>query len=75
MKIRKKNGEEFSDEVTFPKGHYYNPMTVDDVNAKFDDACDTVVEPSLRDEIRSAWWNFEEAPDLSALIGLLANYS
>jgi 2-methylcitrate dehydratase len=72
--LRKKSGEELREDVTFPKGHYYNPMTVEDINDKLDDACHGVISDAQKEEIRTAWWEFEKAPDLAGLIGTLARF-
>ena len=74
VKLRKKSGEELNEDVTFPKGHYYNPMTVEDIDAKFDDACDGVISDAQKEEIRDGWWGFDQAQNLSDLIGTLAKF-
>jgi 2-methylcitrate dehydratase len=74
VRLRKTSGEELDEDVTFPKGHYYNPMTVDDINAKFDDASDGVIGEAHKDEIRAAWWAFEDAPSVEALVATIATY-
>ena len=74
VRLRKRSGEELNEDVTFPKGHYYNPMTVEDIDAKLDDACDGVVSDAQKEEIRAAWWGFDTSSDLRELIGTLATY-
>ncbi len=75
VRLRKKSGEELNEDVTFPKGHYYNPMTVADIDAKFNDACDGVVSDAQREEIRTAWWGFDKGSNLAEPIATLARYS
>jgi 2-methylcitrate dehydratase len=74
VSIRKKTGEEFHEDVTFPKGHMKNPMTVEDINAKLDDACTGVIDDEHKEEIRTAWWNFEKAASVADVIGTLRNF-
>jgi 2-methylcitrate dehydratase len=74
VKLRKRSGEELNEDVTFPKGHYYNPMTVEDIDAKLDDACDGVVSDAHKEEIRAAWWGFDTSSNLRELIGTLATF-
>jgi 2-methylcitrate dehydratase len=66
--IKKKNGEELREDVTFPKGHYNNPMTIDDINAKFADAAQGIIDADTRNAISTAWWNFDKAESLTDLI-------
>jgi 2-methylcitrate dehydratase len=68
VRIQKKNGEELREDVTFPKGHYNNPMTVDDINAKFADAATGVIGDDTRNAITTAWWGFDKAESLTDLI-------
>jgi hypothetical protein len=49
-------------------------MTVEDVDAKFDDACDGVINDAQKEEIRDAWWGIDKAQNLSDLIGTLAKF-
>jgi 2-methylcitrate dehydratase len=69
--IRKKNGDELREDVTFPKGHFHNPMTADELNAKFDDAASGVVSNETRDTIKAAWWGFDQAKSLPELIAAM----
>jgi 2-methylcitrate dehydratase PrpD len=57
--------------VTFPKGHFHNPMTADELNAKFDDAASGVVSDETRDTIKAAWWGFDQAKSLPELIATM----
>jgi 2-methylcitrate dehydratase len=66
--IKKKNGEELREDVTFPKGHYNNPMTVDDINAKFADAAKGIIDDDTRNAIATAWWGFDKADSLADLV-------
>jgi 2-methylcitrate dehydratase len=71
VRIKKKNGEEMREDVTFPRGHYLNPMTVEDLNSKFDDATSGVVSDEHRAAIKKAWWQFDKAERLQDLIDVL----
>jgi 2-methylcitrate dehydratase len=74
VRLRKRSGEEMNEDVTFPKGHYHNPMTIEDVDAKLDDACDGVIGDAQKEEIREAWWGFDTASDLRPIIATLATF-
>jgi 2-methylcitrate dehydratase len=74
VKIRKRSGEEINEDVTFPKGHYYNPMSKSDIDSKFDDACTGIISDEQIERIRSVWWNFEEAGSVAELVELVSKF-
>jgi 2-methylcitrate dehydratase len=74
VRIKKKSGEEMREDVTFPKGHYLNPMTVEDLSSKFDDATSGVVPDEHREAIKKAWWQFDKAERLRDLIDVLTPF-
>ncbi|HLI14717.1 MAG TPA: MmgE/PrpD family protein [Acidimicrobiales bacterium] len=73
--IRKTTGETFAREVTFPKGHFRNPLTREDIDAKLQKICAGVVKDDVRDEIRAALWEVARAPDVRGLLALLGSFA
>ena len=52
-----------------------NPMTRDDMNAKFDTICrDDVLSEQQRERIRSAWWNVARSTDIGEPIQTLTGF-
>jgi len=72
--VRNAAGDEFAQEVTYPKGHSKNPMSRDDINKKLDVICDGVIPDPERDQIRDAWWNIEKAENVRTVISTLADF-
>jgi 2-methylcitrate dehydratase len=63
--IRTRTGAEMYEEVAYYKGHWKNPMTRDDIDAKLDIICAGVATATQTESIRSAWWNVAEAEDIA----------
>jgi 2-methylcitrate dehydratase len=72
--FRTRSGQVMSEDLRYHKGHYRDPMTKADLDAKFDKACRGVVGPAQRDRIREAWWNVADAPDIAEPVALLARF-
>jgi 2-methylcitrate dehydratase len=70
--FRTTDGRERTDELRYHKGHLRDPMTLADLDHKFDLACRGVVGDARRDEIRAAWWDIGSAADVAGPIRLLA---
>jgi 2-methylcitrate dehydratase len=70
-RFRLADGREKTYDLRYHKGHYRDPMTVDDIDAKFDQACDGVIETATRDAIRAEWWDLALARDVADLMGRL----
>jgi 2-methylcitrate dehydratase len=68
------SGEQFVEEVGFHRGHYRNPMSPDDINAKLDMAAEGVLDDNLRDVIRRAWWTLGEGDDIDKVIETLSDF-
>jgi 2-methylcitrate dehydratase len=71
--FRTASGDTRTVEVRYHKGHYRDPMTAADIDAKFDLACRGVVDGEHRERIRKAWWGIESAPDVGGPLSLLAD--
>jgi 2-methylcitrate dehydratase len=73
--VRTRSGAVLVEDVTYPKGHHRNPMTVEDVDAKLDAACAGIVDKAQREEIRNAWWGFDSVDDLSIPMSTVERFS
>lgn len=65
--IRCSDGTKVSKRVDFPRGHAQNPMTDDEVIAKFRRMADEVVSDKTASEILDRAWNMHKATDLAPL--------
>src|SRR5262249_37657255 len=64
VEIRTRRGDRLVDRAEYPKGHRRNPMTDDDVVAKFRDLTADVLRPARVDAALAALWRLEEAEHL-----------
>jgi 2-methylcitrate dehydratase len=71
--IRDVDGREFREETRYHKGHFRDPMTRADLDAKFDDACREVVAGDQRTAMKAAWWDIGECADIAGPMSLLAD--
>ena len=53
--------------VKYPRGHAGNPMTDDEVEAKFRGLADGVITRSTQDKLLDAMWNMDKAKDVKSL--------
>jgi 2-methylcitrate dehydratase len=67
-----KNGEKLVSEVAAPRGHALNPMTDQEVTAKFLSMATKVLGPAEVDEALERLWSLENERDLTDLLALFA---
>jgi len=72
LRIKLKNGVELVEQVHFPRGHAGNPMTDDEVVAKFTKASCERLPAAQREKLSSETWRLENLPDMVRLCELLA---
>jgi 2-methylcitrate dehydratase len=72
--FRTRSGEELVEEVRYHKGHYRDPMTRADVEAKFDLAVAGIVGKAQREQIRQVWWDVAGARDIGDAMATLASF-
>ena len=72
--VRKTSGEEFSEIVTYAKGHTRNPMTRKDVDAKLEMAAGDILSPDQIAAIRAQWWNIAGVDDISTPIESMVGF-
>ncbi|MFQ5462386.1 MAG: MmgE/PrpD family protein [Phycisphaerae bacterium] len=61
------DGTEVNKRVDFPRGHAENPMTDDEVVAKFDRMADGVVSPETAKKILDTAWTLDKMADVTPL--------
>ncbi|HEY7175130.1 MAG TPA: MmgE/PrpD family protein [Micromonosporaceae bacterium] len=69
------HGERLVEEVGYHRGHYKNPMSREEINAKFDAASDGIIGNDVRDRIRRAWWAVADADDIGTVLATTADFS
>jgi 2-methylcitrate dehydratase len=62
------DGEQVRKRVDFPRGHYRNPMSDDEVVAKFHRLARGVIPDATADRILSLAWRTDELTDLRDLL-------
>lgn len=60
LTITLKNGQSFSKEVEFPRGHAYNPMTDAEVEKKFRACVEPVYGKAKADEMLAGLWKMDQ---------------
>lgn len=71
IEIALKSGEIIRAEQVNPKGHPANPMTTDEINAKFLKQAGPVLSPDRSHQLLDLLWRFEELDNLSDLFGAM----
>jgi 2-methylcitrate dehydratase len=69
--VRLKSGGELSEEVLIPRGHPRNPMTDEEVEAKFRRLTRKKLEKKAGDRLLEVLWNLETVEDIAGLMRLL----
>jgi 2-methylcitrate dehydratase len=69
--VRRKDGQEYRNEVLYYRGHWRNPLSRDDIERKFASITARCLSDEEGDRIRAAWWEVSDAPDIAPLMGLL----
>ena len=65
-----KSGERYTAEVPYHKGHYKNPMTDAEVEAKFRSLAQDLLSPAQTDALLEKLWNLEQVEDIGEVIRL-----
>ena len=69
--VRMISGESHTLDVTYPAGHNKNPMSDDEIEAKFRDLAKGRLTAARSDAALKALWDLERAGDVVEVIGLL----
>ncbi|MCY4367428.1 MAG: MmgE/PrpD family protein [Chloroflexi bacterium] len=64
------SGEKYSAEVPYHKGHYKNPMSDAEVEAKFRSLANDLLAPSQLDTLLDKLWNLEQVEDIGEVLRL-----
>lgn len=72
LKIKTKDGQEFSKQVDFPRGHAENPMTDEEVEAKFRRLASRVLSEGQIDYLLSQLWRLEEQDEIGGILEAFA---
>ena len=72
LKIKTKDGQEHSLQVTFPRGHAENPMTDKEVEDKFVRLASRVLSTSQIDFILPRLWTLEQQDDIGSILEAFA---
>ena len=64
------SGQRYSAEVPYHKGHYLNPMTDAEVEAKFRSLAKDLLTPQQTDQLLDRLWHLEEVEDIREVLRL-----
>jgi 2-methylcitrate dehydratase len=70
--LRLREGRVLTEQNTFPRGHARNPMSDEEVEAKFRRLTEWALSPARQDEVLRFLWNLEAQASLQPLMELLA---
>jgi 2-methylcitrate dehydratase len=70
VKVRLKNGTEFSRDVSFPKGDPRNPLTFDEIEEKFRDLVEPLLPKKRMDQLVEMIHGLESLQDVGKLMKL-----
>jgi 2-methylcitrate dehydratase len=71
--VRRRDGEVLVHDLSYPKGHSMNPLTVADVDAKLHRATAAFGDEE-REALRAAWWSMAEAPRIASVIRTVSGF-
>jgi 2-methylcitrate dehydratase len=70
IEVVTRSGERLVERATYPRGHRHNPMTDQEVEAKFLGLCQEVLTPQKSQMALDTLWRLEEVPDIGQVIDL-----
>ena len=70
IEVITRSGERHHGEIDYGKGHPKNPMSDQEIEAKFRRLAEPIMKPSQMDKILDRLWHFEEVRDLRELFAL-----
>ncbi|MCH8102318.1 MAG: MmgE/PrpD family protein [Chloroflexi bacterium] len=70
--VRTRSGDSVTREVAYPKGHVGNPMSDDEVEAKFRAQADGRLSEATQAAALARLWALEEETDIEGLLGMFA---
>jgi 2-methylcitrate dehydratase len=72
MDVTTTSGQHVSASVTHPRGHFRNPMSDQEVEAKFRRLAADAMSPAQMDRVLALLWSFEDAENLSTCLDALS---
>ena len=70
VEVVTRSGERYTAEVPYHKGHYKNPMTDAEVEAKFRSLAQDLLSPTQTDALLEKLWNLEQVEDIGEVLRL-----
>ena len=70
LDIVTRGGERYSAEVPYHRGHYKNPMTDAEMEAKFRSLAQDLLSPGQTDALLDKLWNLEQVDDIGEVLRL-----
>ena len=70
IRVTLKDGRSIEERVTYPKGHFLNPVSDEELESKFHALGERLVSRDKREEALKALWSFEQIEDLTYLMKL-----
>jgi|UniRef100_UPI00404822E6 2-methylcitrate dehydratase PrpD len=70
MTMVMKDGSTYTSQVDYPKGSIQNPMSDEELRAKFDLLTQPVIGPSKAEQLADGLWSIESCKDLNTLMAL-----
>ena len=71
IEVITRSGQRLTERAEYPKGHVRNPMTDDDLDAKFRDLSTHLLGPAQTEAALSALWRLEEADRIGSVLDLV----
>jgi 2-methylcitrate dehydratase len=70
LEVVTKSGDRYQAEVAYHKGHYKNPLSDGEVEAKFRSLAAGVIPENRTDALLASLWRLEEVAHIGEVIGL-----
>jgi 2-methylcitrate dehydratase len=70
VEVMTSGGERVTAEVAYHRGHYKNPMSDQEIEAKFRSLADDLLTPSQTEALLEHLWNLETVQDIGEVIGM-----
>ncbi|MBS96376.1 MAG: MmgE/PrpD family protein [SAR202 cluster bacterium] len=71
MRVELIGGEIITKETSYPKGHYKNPLTDDELTNKFTNLAETMISKEQSSKISTLIWDLENQKNLTTLLDAL----
>ena len=72
IEVTLKNGEKYKEMVTYPRGHFMNPMTNEELESKFNRLGEAFMSEERRRQALELLWSLEKLSDMGELMRAFA---